>query len=162
MHVDDFKLVFFKSDASMLDCIRIMPIACYNLGIDRCSPTARHIRCLLWGAAVFSALLFATSCGSSQDSARCELTLASSCPAAAPSYSQDIAPILSASCTSCHGPGGQESQIDFTSYSGVYTKRQSILAQIYDCAMPPSGATALATKDAETLLTWLVCGAPNN
>src|SRR5215813_9453615 len=99
------------------------------------------------------------ACGGSKD---CPNDLPSSCPSPAPSYSGTIAPLISSHCLVCHSPGGQEASIPFTSYQNVYAERSPMLNQVYACYMPPTGAQPLSAQERNQLLTWLVCGAPNN
>jgi hypothetical protein len=83
------------------------------------------------------------------------------CPATPPSYANDVAPLIQADCYPCHGPGGSESnKTPLSSYSQVFGLRGSVLTQIYQCKMPPTGA--LGDPDRQTILEWLECNAPNN
>ena len=119
-------------------------------------------------------LVLVVSCSSSDPpGASCPSDLPSSCPMPVPSYTTDIVPIIQGYCYPCHGPGGiEQAQFDYTSYMGVYRSKSSILDQVYSCQMPPlngvdSGidagpATALPESTRVTLLSWLVCGAPEN
>ena len=59
-------------------------------------------------------------------------------------------------------PGGQEASKDFTTYSNVFSQRQPILTQVYSCRMPPEDEPRPTDAQRATLLTWLVCGSPNN
>jgi hypothetical protein len=49
-------------------------------------------------------------------------------------------------------------------YGEVSLQRGTILGQVSQCIMPPAslGAAPLPRADAEKLLDWLVCGAPDN
>lgn len=100
------------------------------------------------------------ACGSSGPS--CPNDLPASCPSPAPSYQSMIAPLISARCLICHSPGGQEASIPFTTYQNVFAERSPMLNQVYACYMPPTGAQPLSAQERNQLLTWLVCGAPNN
>ncbi len=99
------------------------------------------------------------ACGGSKD---CPNDLPTSCPSPAPSYSSAISPLISARCLVCHSPGGQEASIPFTSYQNVYIERSPMLNQVYACNMPPTGTQQLTAQERNQLLSWLVCGAPNN
>jgi hypothetical protein len=37
-----------------------------------------------------------------------------------------------------------------------------MLGKVGSCCMPPLDAAALTDQDRETLLAWLICGAPDN
>ena len=104
------------------------------------------------------------SSGSSAESCP---ALSQDCPATPPSWQNDVQPIISGYCFPCHGDGGiEQSMFDYTSYSGVYKARASILTQVYQCQMPPSDASPPAPMPPadvrQTLISWLACGAPNN
>ncbi|HEV3193542.1 MAG TPA: hypothetical protein VGY54_23700 [Polyangiaceae bacterium] len=72
-------------------------------------------------------------------------------------------PIVDRTCNACHGDGGvQQHVLDFTTYSGVYRNRGSILSQLYTCKMPPLDAAAPLPQERQAFLGWLVCNAPNN
>src|SRR5918911_16984 len=84
------------------------------------------------------------------------------CPSPAPSFASDVRPIINARCVTCHSPGGQEAVRDYTTYSGVFAQRQPMLTQVYSCRMPPAGNPQPTTQERQTIISWLVCGAPNN
>ena len=92
----------------------------------------------------------------------CSQDLPDACPADAPSYTNDVVPILTLHCTkSCHAEGGTAADKLLTDYDDVFKLRGSILDQVYSCRMPPS-RTALSEAERDALLAWLVCGAQNN
>jgi hypothetical protein len=83
------------------------------------------------------------------------------CPSSgAPSYATDVAPIFAQQCVTCHSAGGQEPSTPLGTYADVYMYRSPVLDQVDACLMPLG--TSLAPADRITLLTWLLCGAPNN
>ena len=86
------------------------------------------------------------------------------CPTATPtpSFSGAVAGIVEQHCQMCHNPTGQEPKPLLTSYSQIFAQRLEMLAQVQSCRMPPAGQPDLSADDAATLLTWLVCHAPNN
>ncbi len=87
--------------------------------------------------------------------------LPSSCPSSGvPSYASEVAPILVQQCVGCHSPQGNESNTPLGTYADVARYRGPVLDQIDACLMPIT--TMLTPADRHTLLTWLVCGAPNN
>lgn len=94
--------------------------------------------------------------------ATCPTDLPPACPPVVPSYKSDIAPLLQRRCTMCHSPGGVASNRDFTSYAGVSANKSPMLNQVYGCTMPPADAAPPSSDERHTLLTWLVCHAPNN
>jgi len=111
------------------------------------------VRALLLGT------LLLAGCGGSLD---CPNDLPATCPTPAPSYVNDVAPLISAHCLKCHAPGGQEASKDFTNYPNVFSQRSAILNQFYSCRMPPEGEPRPTAQERALLLGWLVCGAPNN
>jgi len=95
--------------------------------------------------------------------AACAYDLPDGCPSPPPSWSNEVQAIVDRSCNACHGDGGvQQHPWDFTTYSGVYTNRGSILNQLYACKMPPPDAAAPLPQERQALLGWLECNAPNN
>jgi len=106
-------------------------------------------------------VLALAACGGGSGSS-CPNDRPTSCPSPAPSYQSSIAPLISAHCLVCHSPGGQEASFPFVTYQEVFTERSPILDQVFACNMPPSGQPQLSTQERTQLLTWLVCGAPNN
>jgi uncharacterized membrane protein len=86
----------------------------------------------------------------------------SDCATAAPSYSADIAPLVSARCLECHEAGNKTSPVVLETRAQIYNQRQLVETQVYRCAMPPSDGTPLASSERALLLKWLVCGAPDN
>ncbi len=92
----------------------------------------------------------------------CPNDLPPSCPATVPSYQATVAPIINLRCVSCHSPGGQQSNLPLQTYSEVYPKRSAILDQVYACNMPRAPTPRPTEQERQALLTWLVCGAPQN
>jgi len=117
---------------------------------------------LLLGTAVgcSSASVPAAADGGHETASTCPNDLPNSCPSTAPSYRSDIVPILKADCIHCHSPTGVGGYSE-TTYADVYEQRSAILDQVYSCLMPPA-SYSMAIQQRETLLAWLVCGAPDN
>jgi len=127
-----------------------------------CHTNPRRSLFRLGGLLLVAACTTLGACQSASQSPGCPQDLPTACPAAVPSYQQEVAPLIARECATCHGPGGVESQRDLSTYTFVYANRSPVLNQIYACIMPPSGAAALQSADRLLLLTWLVCGSPNN
>ena len=86
-----------------------------------------------------------------------------SCPSTTmPSYQNDVAKILSDNCLTCHAPGREATALPLDSYAAVQKLAQQVEDQVAGCGMPPANLVQLGDGDRLTLLTWLVCGAPNN
>lgn len=87
------------------------------------------------------------------------------CPDPPPSFASDAQPIINTYCLGCHSPGGEEANRPLVTYADVAKQNGSsgtILNQVINCQMPPPDAPALQPSERDTLLAWLVCGAPNN
>jgi uncharacterized membrane protein len=82
------------------------------------------------------------------------------CTVPPPSYATTVAPIVAAQCTPCHSLGGVESKTPLVTVADVQKYAGSVLDQVDACLMPQG--SVLTDADRRTLLTWLVCGAPNN
>ncbi len=88
-------------------------------------------------------------------------------PATPPSWQGDVQPLIATYCLTCHSDGGvAPSTFDYTSYAGVFKNRAEMLTQIYQCLMPLTDASPPAAQpslaDRQTIVSWLVCGAPDN
>ena len=111
----------------------------------------------------------------------CDPPVNPTCPAVSPSFVNDVYPnVFVPFCTGpCHSPTGVEYGTPFTTYRQIYGQNGQeagqILSQVFNnCYMPPSNAPAQltdgdgdggdgqATNARQTLLDWLICGAPNN
>jgi hypothetical protein len=104
------------------------------------------------------------ACGNSDPTKDCPADAPASCPTSgAPSYATDVAPLIQQYCVNrCHGPGGVEAGMPLVSYANIqHVGPQNIDAQIYDCLMPMSPPDPTIAERV-TLLTWIVCGAPDN
>lgn len=93
--------------------------------------------------------------------AACTTTLPD-CPPSPPSYQGEVAAIIASRCEGCHYPGNPSSKFEYSTYASVHASSGSMLTQVYTCKMPLADAGALTDSERTALLTWLVCGAPNN
>ncbi len=114
---------------------------------------------------VVAACSTGTSGGPESDSACSGLT--TTCPATPPSWQNDVQPLIVTYCLTCHSDGGvAPATFDYTSYTGVYRNRAEMLTQIYQCLMPLVDAAPPAPQpssaERQTIVSWLVCGAPDN
>jgi hypothetical protein len=104
-----------------------------------------------------------TSSSGAPPASACPQELPNACPANAPSYANDALPIFERRCFACHTNGGLAGpRHDFSTYDQIYAQRLDILDQLNSCLMPPADAAAPSEAERATLLTWLVCKAPNN
>lgn len=96
--------------------------------------------------------------------ADCPNNLPKLCPSPSPSFQTDVSPIIQATCVPmCHQPGGVAFDRLYGTYQNVYKQKQDMLDQVYACNMPPpDGGVTISPNDRLTLLSWFVCGAPNN
>lgn len=122
----------------------------------------------LASAASFAAMAACTSADTSSSSSSsssggaCPDDLPAACPAVVPSYAKDVAPVIQQACTPCHAPGGEQASRTLVDYAGAFANRSPMLNQVHACRMPPANAPPLGADGRKVLLTWLVCGAPND
>lgn len=102
--------------------------------------------------------------GAAPDVAPCpsDLPERESCSTDTPSYQLAVAPIIEQRCATCHYPDNPRSRYVFSNHDDVSADRRTVLTRIYGCVMPPADAPQLTSEERRTLLTWLVCGAPDN
>jgi predicted CXXCH cytochrome family protein len=100
--------------------------------------------------------------GSSSTDASCAVTTPASCPTTQPSYQTDVAPILQSYCVSCHQAGGSEANKPLDTYQSALNLSGDVEGEVAGCSMPPSSDAQPTAAQRETLLTWILCGAPNN
>jgi cytochrome c peroxidase len=95
---------------------------------------------------------------------RCPDDLPSSCPATAPSFAGDVAPVFARVCgAKCHAPNGIAANRPLVDYASIFALKDAVLNQVSVCNMPPADADpTLGEADRSTILAWIVCGAPNN
>jgi hypothetical protein len=87
------------------------------------------------------------------------------CPdSGAPSYANDVAPILDARCNGCHGNGGQEAtgRNNLTTWINVKNLHPTPQRLISSCLMPPPPLAPLTPTEKATVLTWFTCGEQDN
>jgi hypothetical protein len=85
------------------------------------------------------------------------------CVGPSPSFARDVAPVLQHRCFSCHANGGMAADDhDFSHFATLHAQRESVVAQVGACAMPPPEAPTLDAAEADMLLRWAACGAPEN
>jgi len=110
---------------------------------------------------MLGALLFA-SCGPG-GAKNCPFE-APVCPDPQPSYAGEVSAIIQTYCVGCHGPGGQEANRPFGTWSDidVHAYAGPMQRQLLACQMPPADAPQPSEQDKQTLIAWLTCGAPNN
>ena len=84
-------------------------------------------------------------------------------------YTRDIAPIFAQYCISCHGPGGVEASIDFTTYDQVklFTESdnsQGVMDRIKrdpgDPLLMPQGGPKLSQAIIDKIQAWKDTGCP--
>ena len=90
-------------------------------------------------------------------------------PAATPTFSKDVAPILFKSCASCHRPGGL-GPMPLMTFDQARPYARSIRAKVVDGSMPPWHAEApegtflndrrLSEEEQETIVAWVANGSP--
>ncbi len=90
----------------------------------------------------------------------------SSCPTPAPTYSQDVLPILERTCLPCHSPQWPDefNPPDLAGYDRVYEMRGTVQYSIAGCWMPDeaAGGVPLTEPERQAIMGWIVCGAPDD
>jgi hypothetical protein len=94
--------------------------------------------------------------------ANCPNDLPPACPTPAPGFAADVFPAIQARCAGCHSPTGIEANRPYQTYQQIFSQRAGMLHQLYTCRMPPATAPQPTAEERQLLLTWLVCGAPDN
>jgi hypothetical protein len=97
------------------------------------------------------------------------LAVAQGRPAAAPTFSKDVAPIFYRNCTVCHRPG-EIGPFSLLTYAEARPWVKSIATRVTDGTMPPWHADPayssfandrrLSAADKDTILKWVAAGAP--
>jgi hypothetical protein len=108
-------------------------------------------------AAILAVLAMLMACGSNP----CPPSPAS-CPQNVPHYTPDVGNAIQANCTLCHTKGGSGASWPLTTYDEIYTLRFDVQSQMVACKMTPPGWPPMDPATRDMVLTWLVCGAPNN
>lgn len=98
--------------------------------------------------------------------APCPNDLPTACPTPAPTFSQDVAPLIQNHCAGCHSADGEEPTPSLINYSGVTGSMDSVArmveTQLVQCKMPPDSEPELTPEERRTILGWIICGAQNN
>lgn len=110
-------------------------------------------------AALLTIFLAQTSCYYDNEAEQYGVT---TCDTVAVSYSQDILPIITANCISCHTPGGQQESSPFTSYEQIRDYSAAMVERVNGIGgvMPPSGAMSECNQN--KIEAWVNAGALNN
>jgi uncharacterized membrane protein len=122
---------------------------------------------LLFGhVAAGVALAVVAACSSSSPQPEGCQTNAAECPSPPPSWATDVEAIIHTRCSPCHFDGGAGTlspyNADYSTYQGVAAHQILIHTVLAACQMPPPDAGQLTTQEKQTLLEWVVCGAPDN
>jgi uncharacterized membrane protein len=111
-------------------------------------------------AATVLGIVAGSACSGGTPAATCPNDYPSTCPPQAPSFANDVFPLIHANCTICHGPGQQVPLLD--NYTDIVRAGTMISTQVFQCRMPPAPRSPLTSQERQTILGWLVCGAMNN
>src|SRR5205823_2157211 len=92
--------------------------------------------------------------------------------ASAPTYQQDIRPLLTAKCLRCHGAKTHRADLDLSTPAGILKggesgrvivpgkPKQSLLYEkVHSGAMPPAKGEKLGPADVERIGAWIAAGA---
>jgi hypothetical protein len=89
----------------------------------------------------------------------------------APTFTKDVAPILSRNCVKCHAQGEIASRVPLTSYDAVQSRAEMIKQKVMTREMPPWPAdpaksvkfrndARLSKQEIDTIAAWVDAGAP--
>ncbi len=89
------------------------------------------------------------------------------CDTSAVTFSNDILPIMNASCNSCHSTASALGGVVLDNYGSVSTqalngKLYNSVAQINGASPMPKGGTILDNCKLNKIRIWVTAGAPNN
>jgi hypothetical protein len=89
-----------------------------------------------------------------------------------PSYQRDVSPILDRYCNNCHSGAVDGGPWPLGGYQHVYDWKELMVIDLLGCTipgivqghlMPPADAPLPLPRDPrDVVVTWLVCGAPDN
>ncbi len=85
------------------------------------------------------------------------------CSGTPKSFSNDVSPIIQASCavdSDCHGTGSREGVGELLTYTKIFSVRSDIRSQVASGEMPMNATLSSTEKNA--ILCWIDAGAPNN
>lgn len=94
------------------------------------------------------------------------IPLSFSCSRRAPTYEQDVRPILARSCAGCHSPAGTASTLPLLTYEDALRSAGHVRVAVQSRSMPPwgadntglcrkwRGALWLSDRDVQTLVAW--------
>jgi hypothetical protein len=72
-----------------------------------------------------------------------------------------VRPVLVRRCFGCHaGDGAAADEHDFSRLATLRAQRSSVADEVSSCSMPPPKSPELTGDEAQTLLRWVACGAP--
>jgi hypothetical protein len=107
-------------------------------------------------------LFFITACSKSNGTSK---SFSSSDCTSTISYKTDIQPIMNSYCTSCHQPGNAKGGYELTTYSGVTSNTNKVLASMLHNSgsepMPDNG-DQLSDDLLKKMYCWVNQGAKNN
>jgi len=116
----------------------------------------------VWIIGATIAIASVAACGTNGGPSSCPADEPASCPSPAPSYASDVAPLIQQYCISgCHNPNGSGSTV-LASWADIHVRVTTVYDQIYQCKMPLAGSPEPTDAERVLLLSWFVCGSPNN
>ena len=85
------------------------------------------------------------------------------CPSPAPSFVNEVNPIIQSVCVPCHGPGGIEANRPYLTYEDMATNGPflTMYQQVLVCLMPQA-PQQLTTSQRQRLLEWFACREPDD
>lgn len=79
------------------------------------------------------------------------------CTGSTPTYTTDVAPIMAANCTGCHGATSPSGNVDLTTYAKVKAAGNLFCSVNHDngCDAMPQGAAKLSDADIKKIACWI-------
>lgn len=113
-------------------------------------------------ATLIAAVLGHGACSSPAADPPCPDDVPAGCPAVAPGFAADVAPIIAGHCQKCHAPGGMAAAFPFQTYDQIAPLAGDINLQLQTCAMPPPPEPRLSAVERQAMFGWILCGALND
>jgi hypothetical protein len=90
------------------------------------------------------------------DAGTCSVDVPDACAQPSPTFTNDVLPILTARCNSCHVADSGIWPLD--NYQHVVDWQSALVNDLLNCTMPPADAGTLPAEERDTILNWVACG----
>lgn len=79
------------------------------------------------------------------------------CALRAPDYQTKVQPLVARYCSTCHAPGGDAEEHDFSQPERLRAERRVVGARLRAHSMPPSTSPQPSAAERALLLHWTTC-----